>query len=241
MIGGIFLAVVAAIAVPVVGQGASVPFVGCRSDGQIGPLDAPTRENKTVSIGSQSARRFAFYQAANGFGVLAPRGWYCFGIYGSGGGTLFVSPQPMEALLPFKADWGGFSEPVITVTHRFGDTSGRFSVAEIIARVFPTYMVFANAVADDFPQGDQFRVGPYPYDKLTYRSKRVVEFVTPARTDGLGTYWTVKKNDSPISGVAALVGKTPDLLLLSVRLPRDLADLTSAIVRQVERDAEVQQ
>jgi len=35
-----------------------------------------------------------------------------------------------------------------------------------------------------------------------------------------------------------LVGQTPDLVFLSVRLPRELDRLTSVIVRQVERDAE---
>ncbi len=35
-----------------------------------------------------------------------------------------------------------------------------------------------------------------------------------------------------------LVGQTPNLLLLSVRVPPELDGLTSVIVHQVERDAE---
>jgi len=47
----------------------------------------------------------------------------------------------------------------------------------------------------------------------------------------------VKKDSSPIEGVAILIGQIPDALLLSVRLPPDLKGLASTIIRQVERDA----
>ena len=84
-----------------------------------------------------------------------------------------------------------------------------------------------------------FTFGPYPRDALTYKSKRVIEYKTPAQTDGLGTYnSSLTKNNSAIDGVAMLVGPTPGLLLLSVRLPPELNGLTSVIVHQAERDAE---
>jgi hypothetical protein len=63
----------------------------------------------------------------------------------------------------------------------------------------------------------------------------MVEYETPARTDGLGTDRLIMKGGSPIDGVAILVGKTPGLVLLSVRLSGNLAKLTPEIVRQVER------
>jgi hypothetical protein len=65
----------------------------------------------------------------------------------------------------------------------------------------------------------------------------VVEYTTPAQTEGLGTHSRLKKNGSPIYGAAILIGQAPDLTLLSVRLPDDLTGLTSAIVRQVESDS----
>jgi hypothetical protein len=46
----------------------------------------------------------------------------------------------------------------------------------------------------------------------------------------------LKANDDPIDGVAILEGKTPDLLMLRVRLPRELRTLTSIIIDQVERE-----
>ena len=87
----------------------------------------------------------------------------------------------------------------------------------------------------EFPQ-NPFIAGPYPEDLLRYKSKTAVEYKTPPQTEGLGTHSSLLKNDSPIEGVAILVGKTPDLVLLSVRLPPELLGLTSAIVGQVERD-----
>lgn len=63
----------------------------------------------------------------------------------------------------------------------------------------------------------------------------MVEYETPAETDGLGTQPWVTKSGSPIEGVAIFVEKAPDLVLLSVRLPGNLAKLTPEIVRQVER------
>jgi cell division inhibitor SulA len=82
-----------------------------------------------------------------------------------------------------------------------------------------------------------FKFGPYPKDVLSYKNNRVVEYITPAQTDGLGTHSWLKKSGSPIEGVAMLVGETPDLVLLSVRLPPELNGLTAVIVHEVEHDA----
>ena len=43
------------------------------------------------------ASKLAYYQAEKGIGVLAPRDWHCFGTYGSGGDTLYVTPQPINS------------------------------------------------------------------------------------------------------------------------------------------------
>jgi len=89
----------------------------------------------------------------------------------------------------------------------------------------------------DMP-ANSFTFGPFPKDVLSYKSNRLVEYKTPAQTEGLGTHLWIKQNGSPIGGVAMLVGKAPDLLLLSVRLPPELNGLTAVIIRQVERDVE---
>lgn len=68
-------------------------------------------------------------------------------------------------------------------------------------------------------------------------SKRIVEFQTPADTDGLGTASRLVRNGTPISGVAILYGEEPNLLQLSLRLTSDTADLAPTIVLVTEGEA----
>jgi hypothetical protein len=220
-----------------------IPFVGCKSDGQVGPLNAPTGKNKVVSIAPEVARQVAYYKAEQGFGVVAPRGWYCFGTYGSNGNNLYISPQPIDAALLFSDKWAGFTGPAIQLSGESGDTSGRFGVARMIARVFPAYKKFvAQVIAENIEPPNDFPSGPYPEDKLTYKSKSVVEFETPAHADGLGTNSRLKKNTDPINGVVMLMDEAPDsmpdLVFLSVRLPSSLNGLTSAIIQLMKREAQ---
>lgn len=184
------------------------------------------------------ARGVAYYKAEMGMGVLGPRGWHCFGTYGSGGAQLFISPEQIEGANLFAADRKRFDGPVIEISYFYGGTSGRDAVAQVIARVFPEFKAFVADVVEMFDRpASYFPFGPYPKDTVIYKNKTVVEYRTPAQTEGLGTGSWLQKNDSPINGVAILTGQTPDLVLLAVRLPAGLGGLTSAIVDQVERDA----
>lgn len=215
----------------------SVPFVGCQSDGQAGPRPAPNGQAPALEVDAKSTQLLAYYSSAERFGVLAPRNWHCFGTYGSGGEHLYVSPERIDAKMLFSDKWGGFLGPAIQLDYRYGGTSGRFAVADVIARVFPAYKWFAIGVMKELIS-PRFSFGPYPDDALTYKSKTVVEYNTPAQTDGLGTLSSLKKTESPIQGVVLLVERSPDLMQLAVRLPPDLNGLTPAIIHQVEREAE---
>ncbi len=42
---------------------AIVPFVGCKSDGQVGPQDAPTGKPQIITISPQLAQTVAYYKA----------------------------------------------------------------------------------------------------------------------------------------------------------------------------------
>jgi len=222
------------------GQGAPVvrvPFVGCKSDGQTGPLDAPKSAWKAVRIDASVAARLAYYGTGSASGVPAPRGWYCFGTYGSAGSTLFVTPQPIKRDDLFSSTWRGITGPAVQVAGVEGGTSGRFEVARVIARVFPAYKAFVEGVIKEgLEPASHFPFGPFPNDKLIYRGDRIVEYQTPPRAEGLGTMSRLLASDDPIDGVAILQGQTPDLLLVSVRLPPDMSTLTSHIIQQVERD-----
>jgi hypothetical protein len=217
---------------------ASVPFVGCRADGQSGPVDAPNGKSMALPISPEATQRLAYYKSVEGLGVLAPRGWYCFGVYGSNGYVLYVSPQPIISANLFSTTWSGFAGSAIQLTWRYGDTSGRFDVAHTIARVFPAHKEFVQQVVEEgIEPASSFPLGPYPKDILTYRSNDLVEYETPANTAGLGTDSRLEKNANPIGGMAILLGETPDLAQLAVRLPADAADLAPIIIQQAERDA----
>jgi hypothetical protein len=223
------------------GTTTTVPFVGCPADGQAGPLDPPKGTTQRVHIPKEAAQQLAFYKAEQGFGVLAPRGWHCFETYGSSGGSLFVSPQPIDGKMLFSDTWKGFTGPVIQLSAEDGGTSGRFGVARMIARVFPAYRSFVRRViAEGIEPASNFPSGPYPNDKLVYKSTDLAEYQTPRQTEGLGTQSRLLKNTDPIRGVAMLVGEDPkteeppSLLFLAVRLPSEMTDLSSAIIQQTE-------
>jgi hypothetical protein len=183
------------------------------------------------------AQQLAYYKAKNGPGALAPRGWNCFGVYGSNGTSLYMTPQPIDSQLVFADNWKGFAGSVIQLSDSTGDTSGRFEVAEIIARIFPAHKAFVQSViAEGIEPASTFPFGPYPTDKLTYKNNEVVEYVTPANQDGLGTSSRLIKNASSIDGVAILSGEELSLVQLAARLPPAMSNLLPAIIRQVEDD-----
>jgi len=217
----------------------SVSYVGCPSDGQLGSRRAPHRKAKSLTLSPEIANQLAYYQAEQGSGVLAPRGWHCFGVDGSNGSSLFVAPQKIDSKLVFRTN-GGFLWPVVQISDSFGGTSGRFEVASIISRVFVSHKAFVSTViAEGFETATNFPSGPYPKDKLIYRSKEVVEYETPPQVEGLGTRSRLQKNDRAITGVEILVGPDEelDLVSLSVRLPQSSEVLNRAIVQQTRREA----
>jgi hypothetical protein len=211
----------------------AVPFVGCPSDGQQGPVAAPKGQPKAVNVEPTAAARLAWYQARYEAGALAPRGWKCFSLYGSSGTTLAIAPS--GALNDPSQPIAG---PAVVLTVDSGSTSGRFDVAKIAARVFADKeKAFVDSViAEGIEPKENFPAGPYPSDKLTYRTPTLVEFATPGGKDGLGTADRLAKGALPIAGLAKLVGPAdgPDLYLLSVRLPVAEADLAPAIVGAAE-------
>jgi hypothetical protein len=215
-----------------------VPFVGCASDGQVGPQAAPTGSSKVVAIPAAAAQRLAYFKSEYGPGVLAPRGWHCFSNYGSDGSNLFVSPDAIDSTQLLSMDWKGFTGPVIQISIAEGGTSGRFEVAKVIARVFPAFNQFAqNVIAEGIEPASDFPFGPYASDKLTDRGANIVEFETPANTAGLGTDSRLLPNASPINGVAIIAGADTDLIQLSARVSAKDRDLIPVIVKQAESDA----
>lgn len=222
---------------------ATVPFVGCPADGQLGPTAAPKGKPKNLPLAAPVAAQIAWYEYRGDggqMGILAPRGWNCFATIGSNGISLYVAPEPLNAdkILGHK-NWRGFIGPAIELSESEGGTSGRFDVAKVIARVFSAHRDFLrDVIAEDIETASNFPTGPFPTDHLNYKTKELVEFTTPAGHKGLGTMSWLLPSDQPISGVAILsTGEDTDLLQLNMRLPPALAALGPIIIEQAEREA----
>jgi hypothetical protein len=214
----------------------SVPFVGCPSDGQLGPIAAPKGAAKAVDLDAATASQLAYYQAKESFGVLAPRGWKCFYVYGSSGASLAVAPSGNLQ----DTGTSGLGGPAVVESVSSGGTSGRFAVAKYSARLFPKLeqAFIASVIAEGIEPKKNFPFGPYPADKTDYKTGRLLEFETPANSDGLGTSDRLRKDLTPIRGMAKLEESvppgSPDFYLLTVRLPANQAHLSSAIIAEAE-------
>ncbi|MEA3016697.1 MAG: hypothetical protein QOI38_1419 [Sphingomonadales bacterium] len=196
----------------------AVPFVGCASDGQTGPIAAPSSTPVPPISSAGNAAGLALY-ASSDLAVLAPRGWHCFGLYGSNGSSLIVTPEPhgFDDLAHGEAPLRG---PFVSIAMSYGGTSGRFAVAEAIARFFPDHMAFAQEVAAEGMSSEPLPSGPYPNDRIRRRSATAVEFVTPGGREGSGIAFGIAVAPEPVHGAVVLIpGDEPDVITVRVRLP----------------------
>jgi hypothetical protein len=218
-------------AAPAFSPPALLPVVSCDADGQVGFVSGP-KEVKSVPSVADWARRYLAYYATNSIGVVAPRGWSCFSTYGSSGDNLFVASHPLNSDDFFKSD-KPLSGPAVQSSFSFADTSGRFSVARTIARLFPNEQDFVKRViAEKLEPASDFPIGPYPVDRLVRRNEFVVEFETPPNSEGMGTHSLLAKDSLPIDGAAMLL--KGGALILTVKLPAELKSLGPEIIRAVE-------
>jgi len=220
----------------------SVPYVGCPGDGQTGPYAATKGSPKPVKLPPAVGNQLAWYEyngEAGQFGTLGPRGWNCFATIGSNGWSLYIAPEPLDSakVLEHK-NWKGFKGPAIQFSGSEGGTSGRFEVAQVVARVFPAHRDYVRSIiAEGFGPASDYPFGPFPSDRLTYKGKELVEFTTPAHHKGLGTMSWLLPSEQPITGFALLrigPGIDTDLLHLSFRLPPSLSNLSPSLIQQAE-------
>ena len=220
------MAIMAASA-PAAAKDLPVPFVGCRSDGQTGPLAAPRNDGHAPMVPAPLAARLAWYGSNTTGGVLAPRGRRCFELYGSNGSVLMVSPSG-PGPDPFAAKLTGSA---IQVSISLGDTSGRFEAARIAARLFPDRKAFVESViAEGIASRSEFPLGPFPHDRIQRVSRSHVMFETPARVEGIGTMTRLRPSADPIKGLVWMDADN-NATVLAVRLPPAQRDLSDYIVR----------
>ncbi|MDE2562562.1 MAG: hypothetical protein KGL48_10000 [Sphingomonadales bacterium] len=211
---------------PACARDVQVPFVGCRSDGQAGALAAPKDGGHAPRLAEQLALHLSWYASNNTGGVLAPRGWQCFELYGSNGSVLMVAPNGLDQD-PFEAKLLG---PAIQLSTSLGATSGRFEAARIAARLFPDRKRFVDSVIDEeiVPRSN-FIFGTFSHDRIHRLNRDYVEFETPARMDGIGTMTRLRKSGNPIHGLVWMDDDN-NATILAVRLTPGQKDLADYIV-----------
>ncbi len=165
---------------------AEVPVVGCPIDGQTGLTKAPRTPQTTRALlppGMGPALAYYTTSAQATEGVLAPRGWSCRGSDGSYGASLFVFPA--DAAEDPRSE--AFHGPLVRRSFANGETSGRFAVARVAARVFPQARTFAAGVRDEeHDNPGTYIFQPWPSDRIERLSRAVISYTTPAGAEGLG-------------------------------------------------------
>lgn len=222
------------LAAPALAQ-SKLPFVGCPSDGQTGPIDSPSGMSALPDVAPEMAEKLAYYGTTS-LGVLAPRGWSCIGLNALNGSILLVTPTELK-------DPAGtlVSGPVVQASRNLGGGAGRIDVAEVAARLFPITEAFVKATTGE-AGGPKVTLptGPYPKDRLNRRSDTIVEFITPPNEVGQGTAGRIVKSADPILGAAVLLpNENMNLVQVQVRLPADLRELAPTIVATVESNLAV--
>lgn len=219
--------------IPVVAPLMPVPSVGCETDGQQGRQPAPDTLDKHETLYTP-AQDLAWYQSQE-LGVLAPRGWHCFALSGSNGGALFVTPEPHGEDL-FKDDQP-LTGPIVISRYSLSGTSGRFEVARMAARLFPSRKAFVEGVlAEEGVDRKDYPFGPWKTDKLTRPWPMGVRVVTPAGKAGAAVADRMGPGDLPAEGLIYMDAED-DLYAVSVRLPADKAGLADAILFDAENSA----
>jgi hypothetical protein len=185
-----------------------------------------------VSLDQHIVAQIAYYISAHSSGVFAPRSWHCQGWSGSTGSILLVTPQRIPPpYFPLPAVTG----PAVVIQTTDAETSGRFHVAIVAARLFSVVAgEFIAGVRQEHLIADSlFDARPYPDDQLQYLSDRFIRYTTPAHRNGLGTESLLEPSNLPIRGLTILNPErdTHSLTEVRIRLPTGLNPVAEVIVQ----------
>src|SRR5262249_21737847 len=155
---------------------------------QAGYVEPPHEEPRSISLTDVPAKEIAYYKGAMAPGAFAPRGWHCHVWYGSGGGTLLITPEILDSA-------PGSAWPPKTAGHAvelvLDDSwaSGRYAVARYASLFFPkTAAAFIEAVNSALDVNTtSLSLQPFAKDSVKVLSGTLAEFVTPSNSDGFGT------------------------------------------------------
>jgi hypothetical protein len=210
----------------------SIPVTGCPTDGQMGPGPAPADGVAPVKVDHATTARLAYYAAADGQRVLAPRGWHCQQWVGSSSSELIVAPGAIESR---GSRSRGITGDGVSLTLFYGGTSGRFTVAKYVEQLFPgAAKAFVSRVKSELNELPEmaWTAQHYPFDVYSRTGPTALEFRTPGNREGMGTTGPLAKSAEDVRGTVLLrdPDDEPDLTILRVRLPEAMRALEDAVL-----------
>jgi hypothetical protein len=90
----------------------------------------------------------------------------------------------------------------------------------------------ARVKAEGLPSPDLSKIKPFPDDRYSYLTPKLVKFTTPAHQQGIGTAIFVPSGD-PVRGIVSVSpadDRYPDLLQFDIRLPSSEDTLSRALI-----------
>lgn len=133
----------------------SLRVVPCRDTGQGGPAPVSVPGSMPAFVPAEDAGLLSWYAVSRSLAVLAPQGWSCLGLYGSGGSGLTVWPSGSH---PAKHG------PLVGVEVTEALTgSGWAATFQIGAPLFPNL----RAAAAKSPYANGLRLSPYPGEHVS--------------------------------------------------------------------------
>jgi hypothetical protein len=238
---------------------ARVAAVACQNAREP-PTAAPAGATVSADVPAPLATAIAYYFDAPRRGAaFAPAGWVCIS-------NLFPDVYDIQIVPEFGAlvglsDTPLWQQPMVAeqLLSAAGDLPERLSFNALALSLFPRQfpggtdkwlaapLRAAGHPVDEAAIRAMLPVGPH--DVITRKSERLVEFVTPAGAQGLGTTGAgasfIAPRD-PVYGVAGLIrlpGENDTIVeLFEIRLPNSLAKMRAPLIRlaeaQIAHDAE---
>jgi hypothetical protein len=146
---------------------------------------------------------------------------------------LYVVPNSISGSILDRPEKIGGATAIVLIGFS-GETSGRFGMAKIAARIVPRARAFAEKVkAEQFDDPAEYVFDPWPQDTVVRLSDFTASYMTLPTVVGLGTMYGPMAGSEPIKGLVFLnLGSSsggPYLVKLAVRLPETIAHLYPAI------------
>ena len=213
----------------------SVPYIGCATSSMTGERTAaPQGSEAWLLMDAGTAQQLAYYTSDDATVIIGPRDWSCQASLGSAGSRLSASPV---GDVPASSDEETDTRIADGVYWAFstGQTSGRFAVADAIARFFPErHSYVRSVVAEGLVPLSSFPNGPGEGVSIVRKSSDYVVYRETATSDQEGDAWGLIMLHGVQTGDCLQSFDACDVEEFVVKLPRSYGNLGPQLLRQYQ-------